>query len=147
MQQQDFNTGQQFTTPQPVMQTQPKKKSNVGKILGIGCLVVLILGIIFAAIMWWGGKKALGMGIELTLKEIRTEVMDNLERDTPEWDEVKYEMDMIILLAKQKKVSLMDFVEISDKYEGLKADGEIDRTDAEDLIDMVKDFNDLHAVE
>ncbi len=124
---------------------QPVKKNNTAKILGVGCLVVIVIMIIVGALLWWGGKKAIQMGIEMTLQEMKTDVMANFERGTPEWEDAKYQMDLLILLGKHKKVGLIDFTTFSEKYETLKADGQIDRADAMILIDLARDFNDLHG--
>lgn len=124
---------------------QPVKKNSTAKILGIGCLVLIIIMIIGGALLWWGGKKAIQMGIEMTLQETKTDVMENFERGTPEWEDAKYQMDLLILLAKHKKVGLIDFTTFSEKHEILKADGKIDRADAEILLDLARDFNELNG--
>ncbi len=142
MQEQQMQGGYQppMATPQ-----QPKKKTSVGKIIGIGCLVVFIICIIIGALLWWGGKKALNMGIEMTMKDMKTDVLANYEKGSTEYDAVKYEMDMLVMLSKQKKIGLLDFASISEKYDQLKADGEIDRKDSEILVGMAEDFNETHS--
>lgn len=130
----------------PTTGPQQQKKSNIGKIIGIGCLIVVVVGIIIAALLFWGGKKALNMGIEVTMKDLKTDVMANYEKGTDEYDEVKYQMDMLVMLSEQKKIGLIDFASISEKYDELKADGEIDYNDAETLVEMVEDFNKSHSM-
>jgi len=142
---QDYAQQGQYQPPIAAPQ-QPKKKS-VGKILGIGCLVVVVIGIIVGGLLCWGGKKAINLGIEMAMKEMRTDVLANYDCGSLDYDVAKYEMDMIVLLAKQKEVSLMDFVDISDRYDELKIDGEIDIYDAEILVEMVEDFNESHSLQ
>ena len=86
------------------------------------------------------------MGIEMTMKDIKTDVMANYEKGSVEYDAAKYEMDMLVMLSKQKKIGLLDFASISEKYDQLKADGEIDRMDAEILVGMAEDFNETHSM-
>ena len=98
---------------QPTGQTTQPKKTNWGKILGI----------------------------EAEFQEMKDEILANYERGTLEYDDAKYQLEMLLLLHKQEKVSFMEYIDISEKYDMLKADGEIDEYDAETLLEMIVDFN------
>ena len=126
---------------QPTGQTTQPKKTNWGKILGIGCLIIVVILIILGLVCYFGGKKLLGVGIEAEFQEMKDEILANYERGTLEYDDAKYQLEMLLLLHKQEKVSFMEYIDISEKYDMLKADGEIDEYDAETLLEMIVDFN------
>lgn len=140
-----FQQMNQYQPPQAMQQPLEPKKTNWGKVFLIGCLIALAIIIILGLVCFSGTKKLIGFGIEVTFEEMEDSVLTNMERGTPEYEDAKYEFKMLKLLHKQKKVSLIDFADISDEYDRLVADGEINRNDAEILLESIREFNEEHT--
>ena len=123
-----------------MMSENEHKGAPWGKIIGIGCLVLLLLGIAAGAgcyfFMKWGVKEVQKQEVPKLVNQVRASLRgSDMEADA------EAEFEKILGLAREGKIGMMPFGGFQAKVQKAQEDGEIDSAEGANILEYIKEIN------